>query len=601
MKNLFLSLILVLSSIISVAQVGWTCDNPYVIDSLPFDTADVNTINQPNYYSADDCGSPAMDGKEYIFSYTPEQDMFVDINISGAAQGGVGLFVFTDCPDVAGSCYEYEEGGLGSLISGPNLTNIYLQAGQQYFIIGSTDPGLGGGLGSDHVIFDIEIIPHIYDVGVCEIVTPNSACGLTENEIVTVKIANYGTEEVNDIPVYYYINGNTETALYEDNILPGDTVEYSFIVPIDLSASSTYDLEAGTNYDLDVDNSNDNTVKQIVSTPGYSLFPYIEDFDGATNDFVITGTNSSWEKGIPASNMTIDHAMGGDECLVTNLSGYSNNDEVSYIESACFDLTTSVNPILRFGIWYETGDSALAQFEYSIDDGQTWDLLESNGNAQGWFNQDEGWQGNSGKWVGVEYPLADFMQYNNIRFRFVFYGGNEDNEGIAIDEFEIDDCNVFPTAMYSYTVSGMTVNFTNNSFNANNYMWSFGDGSTVSFDENPSHTYDNPGQYEVKMVAYTQCGTDTVMYTIDIVTGIEVMTNENIKIFPNPSTGENLNIIGITETLDFAIIDITGKEIQRGILKTEDTRIKLTDVEKGIYLIKLFTENKTFHKSIIVE
>lgn len=45
-----------------------------------------------------------------------------------------------------------------------------------------------------------------------------------------------------------------------------------------------------------------------------------------------------------------------------------------------------------------------------------------------------------------------------------------------------------------------TVTFTNNSQNAASYLWAFGDGQS-SIEKNPSHTYNDPGNYTVKLKA----------------------------------------------------------------------------------------------------
>lgn len=47
--------------------------------------------------------------------------------------------------------------------------------------------------------------------------------------------------------------------------------------------------------------------------------------------------------------------------------------------------------------------------------------------------------------------------------------------------------------------SVFTVNFRDTSFNAESYLWNFGDGNK-SFDENPTHTYQNPGYFDVSLI-----------------------------------------------------------------------------------------------------
>lgn len=56
----------------------------------------------------------------------------------------------------------------------------------------------------------------------------------------------------------------------------------------------------------------------------------------------------------------------------------------------------------------------------------------------------------------------------------------------------------------------VTINFTNNSSNASNATWYFGD-NTTSTTYNPSHTYAASGTYNVKLVVSSVCGTDSVL------------------------------------------------------------------------------------------
>jgi len=58
--------------------------------------------------------------------------------------------------------------------------------------------------------------------------------------------------------------------------------------------------------------------------------------------------------------------------------------------------------------------------------------------------------------------------------------------------------------------SSLTVNFTNSTLHANQYIWSFGDGQT-STDENPTHTYMLPGYYRVSLLAQG-VGGDTIAF-----------------------------------------------------------------------------------------
>ncbi len=62
-----------------------------------------------------------------------------------------------------------------------------------------------------------------------------------------------------------------------------------------------------------------------------------------------------------------------------------------------------------------------------------------------------------------------------------------------------------PTANFSVAVDGLTVTLTNNSANADSYLWSFGDGTT-STEAAPSHTYASADGYTISLVSTGEGG-----------------------------------------------------------------------------------------------
>lgn len=72
--------------------------------------------------------------------------------------------------------------------------------------------------------------------------------------------------------------------------------------------------------------------------------------------------------------------------------------------------------------------------------------------------------------------------------------------------------------------------------------------------------------------------------------------NSNINIYPNPTSG----IINIEETINSEILitDITGKIIFNGI---NITKIDLSNQPKGLYLLKISSNNKTRTQKIILQ
>ncbi|MBL4716731.1 MAG: S8 family serine peptidase [Bacteroidia bacterium] len=75
-----------------------------------------------------------------------------------------------------------------------------------------------------------------------------------------------------------------------------------------------------------------------------------------------------------------------------------------------------------------------------------------------------------------------------------------------------------PVAAFGYSYVDTNFNFINNSTNSNNYLWDFGDGTTAD-QQNPMHTYQDTGDFEVMLIGYGECGNDTTLDTINVTTG----------------------------------------------------------------------------------
>lgn len=90
----------------------------------------------------------------------------------------------------------------------------------------------------------------------------------------------------------------------------------------------------------------------------------------------------------------------------------------------------------------------------------------------------------------------------------------------------------FTATPVSGCIAPFTVNFTNTSTNAANYVWTFGDGGT-STALNPSYTYNALGTYTVKLVISGACGVDSLIRT----NYVSISTNNPcVVIMPNNGT-----------------------------------------------------------------
>lgn len=73
-----------------------------------------------------------------------------------------------------------------------------------------------------------------------------------------------------------------------------------------------------------------------------------------------------------------------------------------------------------------------------------------------------------------------------------------------------------PVADFTYTSTGLTHNFTNQSTDAYSYLWNFGDGGQ-STEPDPVHNYLDGGVYTIQLIAFNGCGSDTITENITVV------------------------------------------------------------------------------------
>ena len=80
--------------------------------------------------------------------------------------------------------------------------------------------------------------------------------------------------------------------------------------------------------------------------------------------------------------------------------------------------------------------------------------------------------------------------------------------------------NTPPSAAFGYSVSPenhLTINFSNGSSSATDYVWQFGDGNS-STDTEPSNTYSEEGEYTVTLVSTDKLGAeDSITQTVMVV------------------------------------------------------------------------------------
>jgi hypothetical protein len=179
---------------------------------------------------------------------------------------------------------------------------------------------------------------------------------------------------------------------------------------------------------------------------------------------------------------------------------------------------------------------------------------------------------------------------------------------LATSTVDIIALDSLPNAGFSFALSGGLATFNNQSINGNLFAWNFGDGSPVVLADSASHTYQSNGMYQVMLIAYNDCGSDTIIQTIDMTTvGLESYFQQHIQVYPNPTKGSlhlKLGEINLQDAM-LEVIDLQGKKVfgkDMGQMKEgEIYSIDLPLSAKGMYILHLSSQQGKLKQKLIIK
>ncbi len=103
------------------------------------------------------------------------------------------------------------------------------------------------------------------DVGITDLISPNTKESLFEPKEIIVEITNFGGATQTNIPVSYSLNGGpTISEVYTGSLAAGASVAYTFGGTEDLSAFDSYTFQISTALITDSDTSNDSITRTII-------------------------------------------------------------------------------------------------------------------------------------------------------------------------------------------------------------------------------------------------------------------------------------------------------------------------------------------------
>jgi len=140
---------------------------------------------------------------------------------------------------------------------------------------------------------------------------------------------------------------------------------------------------------------------------------------------------------------------------------------------------------------------------------------------------------------------------------------------------------------FTYTLNDKEVEFSIEQMDAKTVVWDFGDGNTDT-GLMPTHTFADYGTYQVSAAIYSDYGIVKLQKEITLKsssTGIDELSSEILSVFPNPA--DDFVKIHSDNGGYLEILNSAGSVVKRLVIKGDSEIINISELPKGVYLLKL--------------
>jgi hypothetical protein len=409
------------------------------------------------------------------------------------------------------------------------------------------------------------------DIGVAAILTPSTGdCG-NLNQIVKVKISNYGSSDETGFNVKITMSNGTKSASAtvaisgtlhgSSSTLAHDSIIYAKFSPaFNTSAGGTYKVVAYTDLTKDADKSNDSqTVSVTISGPptaGLSVSKACAGLSFNVTDASSLKGSGTYRYYLVSSAGKIDSSSSRNPVFKAAAGVYRVVQGV-YTTGGCYDSTSSMvvvnaNPTASFSV-VNSACTTLGDTTY-INDASSGTSLTYNWNFG---------NGTTGAIVGNQKVVYGKAGLETITLTVTNGAGCSDSTRHTANVEKVD-------ASFSHSSTGIrTEGFTATDATLSKYTWNYGDASTPTSgtSSTASHTYAADGKYTASLTATNTDGcvatwSDSVRITT---TGISEAAAGTIgmSVYPNPFIG-NTNIaysLDKAASVKLEVFDMLGRTV----------------------------------------
>ncbi|RNC85056.1 MAG: T9SS C-terminal target domain-containing protein [Winogradskyella sp.] len=355
-----------------------------------------------------------------------------------------------------------------------------------------------------------------------------------------ITLRNRGQNTVSNPIVNYTLNGSPNTSNISATLTTGQSIDVSTNT-INIRGFYTLDSDVAVTSDDQLSN-NSKEIRFILND--FGQIGEINSFENTSDALISINSSevgSMWERGMPSGTL-LNSAATGTMVYGTNLDGFHDSYTRSYLYTQFYDLTNVVNPELSFDMAYDIAAGHALYIQYSLDNGNSWELLGSASDSNWYNSSEEQWQSLSSAWQGGQWSGDTNATITNYTYDLSAWNG----QSSFLMRFVFD----------------------------------------TRFNSNPS-TAKEGVIIDNLMVNGTTLSIDSPLNAIDL------------KIYPNP-TSKKLNFISNSfDDYSVIIYDFYGKEIDRLRVDNNSYQLDTSSLVSGIYILKILIDDSVIHKKII--
>ena len=491
------------------------------------------------------------------------------------------------------------------------------------------------GYGPDCFIDNVEIkeAPQ-NDVGVVVANLPTASTGCeVDSSFVTATIFNFGYLPQTGFNVEYSLNSVPTVETVFDTIQPGDSLLFTFALPVDLTQDGSYSFDFTTNLTNDDDNSND----AYGSTLNYENY-YTPIAPTATDDTICVNAFNPYGQ---SATLTASGPLGVDFDWFDAAGNFIGTGDTMYTDTPIAPTVT--DDTVCVNSYYPNGNVATLT-------------------ASGPLGVDIDWFDISGNYIGtgdtmttdtINTTTSVFVAYQELApgnmgaTNNTFGGGGYYNfftDGLLFDVYNdltIDSVTVYPSdtgtigiiiqsvlgstiyngtytinapintvsghkipigvnvpaglgyGMYISAISPGTLSLYRNTTNAA-YPYNYGNvASITSASTGSTDFYFFFYNWDISTIS-CYSGLQEAVVFVDNCANIDENNNIEFSISPNPNNGAfEVVLPSITNNTTLEILDLSGKIICSEKLTQRKQRLSLNNISRGVYILNI-NQNGSF-------